>query len=595
MARRQWLWLGCGVALIAAAGVWWWHGHQVAAAATADPGIQSAPVLRSTVVSTMSQTGTVQAWSETVVRTGPDVSGTLEPFAWNVSQRVQAGEVLFRLVNPQLIAQIGADRTNLAVAESQLQQMEASNADTAAQQAALTNARMQAAAAAAAVTQAEANLSAGQQVTAPESGVVAAVDVTPGQSVGVGDAVATIVKTGVLTAEVNVPQTAIGNLAAGAPADVYADGGNQAGQVISVSPTADTTFKGVAAYQVDITLDNPGGWLPGMPAVAAIEDGGTWNQGFVGQLAPAATVAAVTQGAGTVATVLVQAGQAVGAGQPIARIDTPALTTDVTSAQQQAQQASGAVAALKAQQAAAAISEPFTITQARLKVQALQATLSADEAEAAGLTVRSPVSGVISGVEAVAGQPVGPGTPLLTIGDYSKVLVSFPLDQLYVNQIHVGQAGTVTATAAPGRTFPAKVYLVAPEGTNVNGVATFQAEVLLDRPTGALRPGMAAEVSIVLGTAKDALTVPLQALHTASSGGSFVVVVGAGGALLRVPVKVGLTDTLDAAIRGAVHSGMRVLTTSLSALSRTGALNLRGRVLRRRPTVTHRAPPVKGG
>ncbi len=591
---RYW-WIAALIVIVAGGGVLWAHERTVRAAAPA-AAIQTAPVKRGNIVATMTATGTVQAWNETVVRVGVGVNGTLQPFDWNVSQRVTQGEVLFTLVNPQQQQQNAADEANLRTAELQLQQMQAAAADTAPQAAALANAQLQVTQAQYAYGQAKANLQAEQQVTAPVSGTVAAIDVAQGQSVASGAPIVSIIQTAGLLAQIDVPQDELAGIAAGEPALVFVNGTNYPAQVQSVAPTPDTVYKGVPSYAVTLDLSNPGGLLSGMPVTASIETDQqtqTWATDLAGTLAPTSAVNAVSQTAGDVAQLSVQVGQTVNQGQVLGQIDSTALQNAVLSAQQNLKQAQGALAALQANQAANAAAVPYNIQQQEIRVGQLQDAVHRDQTVTAGLVVRSPVTGVISGVQAVAGEPVGPGTPLLTIGDYTKLLVTFPLDQLYVNRVKVGEPATVAATSDPGKNIKGFLYLLAPEGTDVNGVANFQAEVEIPKPTPALRPGMAVTVTIVLGQAKGVLTLPLQALHTNAAGKTFAVVVTTGAAgvsTTNVPVKVGLQNTLDAQVTGKLQVGQQVLTSSLSTLTKANGLNLRGRTIGHKAQVTHRAP-----
>ena len=593
---RRYVWGIVAALVVVAGGAWWYHQRVVRAAARPAKLLQTAAVRKGTISSTMTATGTVQALQETEVRVGVGVNGTMLPFNWNTSQQVSQGQVLFHLVNPSQQQQTTIDESNLRSAQLQLQQMQASAADTQPQQAALTSAELGVQQAQYAYGKAVSAQQSDQQVLAPISGTVGAVNVSRGASVASGAAVASIVRTGVLQAQLQAAQTQVGSIKPGQAAIVFANGGNTQGAVSSVAPTPDQTIKGVPSYQVDVTLTNPGGWLPGMPVTASVEttaSSQTWLTGLAGQLASPAAVNAVTQVGGTLQTLGVQVGQTVTAGQVIATVSSSSLADAVTSARQSLTQAQHALSALQVNQQANNISLPFSLQQQEIRVQQLQGAVQRDLTIDHGLVVRSPVSGTISGIQAVSGQPVGPGTPLMTIGDYSKLLVFFPLSQLYVNQVHVGMVATVTATAAPGKTFKGQLYLLAPEGTNVNGVANFQAQVIIPQPEPALRPGMAAVVTIVLGTAKNALIVPLQALHLTGKAKHFVVVVQPDGSTVHVPVTVGLTDQLDAQVKGKLTAGEKVLTSSLSALKGAKGVNLRGRVQHHKAVVSHRAPVTR--
>jgi len=363
------------------------------------------------------------------------------------------------------------------------------------------------------------------------------------------------------------------------------------------STKAQQNGAGGGGQAVTLALARPDGWVPGTPVTAAIETNpaaGVWIRGFAGELVTGTPLTAAASAAGTLVAVGVREGQHVQAGQIVAELRSFDLEQAVATALGNLQQAQQALRTLQVNQAATAQSAAFAIAQQRIKVRELAEQVAADRAVAAGMVVRSPVSGVISSVPAVAGEPVGPGTPLMTIGDYSKLLVDFPLDQLYVDEVHVGEPATVTSTADPGKTFPGSLYLIAPEGTNVNGVATFPAEVLIPQPTPALRPGMAVQVAIVLGVRHGALTVPLQALRTTASGHNYVLVVThstAGVHVQRVTVRVLLENDLVAAVQGHLRPGDQVLTASRSALGKASGLNVRGRVLRRPPV--RRAAPAR--
>jgi|GEM_PF-4819884 len=595
----RYTWAAVPAALLVAAGIYWVRQRDATTAAPAISALQTAAVKRGTVRATMTATGTVQAWNETVVRVGVGVSGTLQPFQWTVSQTVHQDQTLFALVNPDQQQQTATDEANLREAELQLQQMQASAADTQVAQADEAKARLAVNQAQWAYGQAQTALAAAGHVVAPAAGVIASVDASPGAGVGSGTTIASIVQTAQLLCTVDASTAQLASIVAGAQATVFADGGQQGGRVVSVAPTPDVLDKGIPFYPVTISLANPGTWLPGMPAQATVATGSaadpTWITDLAGQLAAPPPVNAVAAAAGTVGSVAVAVGQSVTAGQVLATLQTPDLGDAATVAEQSLQQAEASLAATMAQNRQSAITQPYALQQQEIKVQQLQEAVARDRTLDAGLTVRSPVTGVISGVQAVAGQPVGAGTPLMTIGDYSRLLVSFPLDQLYVDRVKVGEPAAVTATAAPGKTFSGSLYLVAPEGTDVNGQATFQAEVLIPKPEAALRPGMAADVTIDLGTARGVLEVPLQALHLGSNGREFVVVVGPGATTTTTPVAVGLSDSLDAQVSASgLRAGDRVLTSSLNALKSAQGLNLRGRTISARRTVTHRAPPTKG-
>ncbi len=89
-------------------------------------------------------------------------------------------------------------------------------------------------------------------------------------------------------------------------------------------------------------------------------------------------------------------------------------------------------------------------------------------------------------------------------------------------------------------------------------------------PTGRLRTYMTAEVHIVLGEARNVLTVPAAALAGPEADGSFSVrVVEADGTVARRPVEVGLDNKIAAEIRDGLKAGERVVIGEAATASRT--------------------------
>jgi HlyD family secretion protein len=123
------------------------------------------------------------------------------------------------------------------------------------------------------VRQAESNLAAAT-LTAPFSGVVSAIGANPGEQVGTGTAVVTLVDTRQIRVDVVVDETDVAKVRPGQPADLTLEalpGRRIPGRVAVVAPVA-TVQQGVVNYQVQIQVDpaQADGVRPGMTASASI-------------------------------------------------------------------------------------------------------------------------------------------------------------------------------------------------------------------------------------------------------------------------------------------------------------------------------------
>ncbi|OYX06276.1 MAG: hypothetical protein B7Z15_16500 [Rhizobiales bacterium 32-66-8] len=93
-------------------------------------------------------------------------------------------------------------------------------------------------------------------------------------------------------------------------------------------------------------------------------------------------------------------------------------------------------------------------------------------------------------------------------------------------------------------------------------------------PDGRLRTYMTAEVHIVLGSVKNALTIPSTALEAKNGDGSYSVrVVESDGSLKPRTVTIGLNDKVTAQVLSGISAGERVVTGELAT---TGAAKSMG-------------------
>ena len=80
-------------------------------------------------------------------------------------------------------------------------------------------------------------------------------------------------------------------------------------------------------------------------------------------------------------------------------------------------------------------------------------------------------------------------------------------------------------------------------------------------PDGTLRIAMTTQVSIILGQAAQALTIPAAALGPRSEDGRYAVdVIDADGKIVSHQVRIGLNNNVDAEVLEGLAAGQRVVT-----------------------------------
>lgn len=256
------------------------------------------------------------------------------------------------------------------------------------------------------------------------------------------------------------------------------------------------------------------------------------------------------EAAGVVQGVFAEKGQAVRAGQVLARIDDASLASQVISAQSSVRSAEQAVqlAARNVErnqtlEAAGAVATRDLET-ARNQLSAAQAQLAGARAQLANAqrqqgktTVNAPISGVVSDRPVSAGSVVSPGMPMFVLVDPGSMRMEGSVPASELGQVRVGAPVRFTVTGYPGQTFTGTVARINPAADPV----TRQVPVIVSIPNaqGALVSGLFAEGRIQNET-RQGILVPATAVD--ERGVQPTVVRVANGKTERVAVTLGARD-----------------------------------------------------
>lgn len=154
------------------------------------------------------------------------------------------------------------------------------------------------------------------------------------------------------------------------------------------------------------------------------------------------------------------------------------------------------------------LNEKTSLAQAQTAVVKAQDNL-------AKATLVAPSDGVIIDIAAKKGQTVNNSTTVMTLAAGGDLLiVESSVSQEEVTEIKAGQKANISLDSALDNKLPATVTQVSLKGTTTQNVTTFLVTMQMDKITDQLRPGMNANVEIVVAEAKDVLTVPSSAIQT---------------------------------------------------------------------------------
>ncbi len=306
-----------------------------------------------------------------------------------------------------------------------------------------------------------------------------------------------------------------------------------------------------------------------------------------GNVTALSTVEVRPQVSSTVRTVHIKEGQTVKPGDLLFSLDTRMDEANLAKAQAQLlrDQADLSDARRNLARSKELLERNFisksAVDTAQAKVDGFEATIRADQAaiEAGRVAVsygaiRASIGGRTGVINVFPGSMVLPNStgPMVIIAQIQPIAVTFSLPERQLAALRAAlRSGPVQVTAQPndGSKTPVTGKITFIDNTVDPQYGTIRVKAQFDNDEQRLWPGTYANVSAVVQTLKDALSVPPQAVVTGPEG-RFVYTVQPDSKVARVPVKMVTTTATSAVIEG-VPPGTRVVVEGTQNL-RPGTL-----------------------
>lgn len=155
--------------------------------------------------------------------------------------------------------------------------------------------------------------------------------------------------------------------------------------------------------------------------------------------------------------------------------------------------------------------------QSAAQVKLKEASLERAKVDLARCNIYAPVSGIVISRSVDVGQTVAASlnTPTLFViaNDLAKMQIDANVSEADIGGVEAGQDVNFTVDAFPTRTFRGKVTQVRNAATTVQNVVTYDAVIGVSNSDLKLKPGMTANVSIVVAHRENVITVPNAALR----------------------------------------------------------------------------------
>jgi len=300
------------------------------------------------------------------------------------------------------------------------------------------------------------------------------------------------------------------------------------------------------------------------------------DRSFVGTIRPRIESDLGFRVAGKVSKRLVEVGEQVAIGQPLATLDEIDLRLQAEQAEAEHRAATGVLA-----QASAAETRALELKQRGWSTQAQldQARATADEARArlnraersveltknalSYATLVADAPGVVTATLIEPGQVVAAGQPAIRVARLAEKEVVVAIPETLLGRARSG-APRVTVWSRPDKHYAASLRELAPSADPVT--RTYLAKFSMLDADGEVQLGMTATLSLSDPASEPVARLPLSALFNQGEGPCLYVADSKTGALALRHVSVNGYDSGDVLITGGVEEGTKVVAVGVQKL-----------------------------
>ncbi|MGE5175427.1 MAG: efflux RND transporter periplasmic adaptor subunit [Hyphomicrobiales bacterium] len=296
---------------------------------------------------------------------------------------------------------------------------------------------------------------------------------------------------------------------------------------------------------------------PPMPVEIATADRQRVADRFdaVGSIEAGEAIQVVSEIDATVESLPFAEGRPIAKGGVLAQLDDRLLKADLDRTEAIRDQARGSYARVKSvvDQGAGA---PQDLDDAKSALQVAEANVSLAETRLAKARITAPFAGVAGAKRVSPGAYLRAGDVITDLASIDEVKVTFAVPERYLGQLHRGAPVTVSTTAYPGYALTGRIDVIDPVLDPATRSSTVIARVR--NPGGKFRPGMSANISVVLSQRPEAVTVPNEAVFS-EGGQNFVYIVNPDSTVSKRPLTLGtrLADAVE--VLKGVDAGQRIV------------------------------------
>lgn len=275
----------------------------------------------------------------------------------------------------------------------------------------------------------------------------------------------------------------------------------------------------------------------------------------VGSIEAIEKITVVSEIDGTIISLPFQEGTHVRKGQLIAQLDDSQLSAEVNRTEAlytQSQSVYNRVKTVVEQKAGT----PQDLDDALASLKVAEANVKLANARLSKSRIVAPFDGMIGSRRISVGSYLRPGEIITELANLDEIRITFSAPEKFLAQLKRGAEVTVSSPVYPDHKVKGKIIAIEPVVDPDTRTARVVARV--QNPGQKFRPGMSANVSVVLKERPEALTIPNEAIF-ATGNQSFVFVVNQDSTVKQVPIKTGLQLADVVEVVDGLKQGMMVI------------------------------------
>lgn len=180
--------------------------------------------------------------------------------------------------------------------------------------------------------------------------------------------------------------------------------------------------------------------------------------------------------------------------------------------------------------------------------------------------IRSPISGVITSRPVKLGEGVNKGSLIATVVSTESMYIEAFIDEADVARVKTGQIVNITMDSYPNRIFKGVVFRISPVVLGgKQETRTFEVRVRFKDKGLQIKPGMSADIEIIVESIPDVIAIPSQAIIE-KDGKKYVYIIKDSKAHL-IPIEIGRFNwTLSEVLSGLKEGDTIIINPEVEGL-----------------------------